>query len=39
MPRSSASRFRAMMIEQVRSGRHVADVATGIEVPEATVFR
>jgi putative transposase len=39
MPRSYASQFRAMVIEQVRSGRRVADVAASVEVPEATVFR
>jgi putative transposase len=39
MPRSYASQFRAMVIEQVRNGRRVADVAASVEVPEATVFR
>jgi hypothetical protein len=28
-----------MVIQQVRSGRRVADVAARVEVPEATVFR
>jgi putative transposase len=28
-----------MVIEQVRNGRRVADVAASVEVPEATVFR
>ncbi len=39
MPRSYASQFRRMVIEQVRSGHRVADVARSVEVPEATVFR
>jgi transposase len=39
MPRSYASQFRAMVIEQVRNGRRVADVGASVEVPEATVFR
>jgi transposase len=28
-----------MVIQQVRSGRRVADVAASVELPEATVFR
>ena len=39
MPRSYASQFRAMVVEQVRNGRRVAEVARSAEVPEATVFR
>ena len=39
MPRSYASQFRRMVIEQVRSGRRVVEVARGVEVPEGTVFR
>jgi len=39
MPRSYASQFRAMVIEQVRNGRRVAEVAASVEVPEDTVFR
>ena len=39
MPRSYASQFRAMVVEQVRNGRRVAEVARSVEVPEATVFR
>ena len=39
MPNSYAPQFRAMVIEQVRNGRRVADVAARVEVPEATVFR
>ena len=39
MPRSYASQFRAMVIEQVRSGRRVAEVAASVGVPESTVFR
>jgi hypothetical protein len=33
MPRSYASQFRVMGIEQVRNGRRVADVAASVEVP------
>jgi transposase len=39
VPHSYAPQFRAMVIEQVRNGRRVADVAASVEVPEATVFR
>ena len=39
MPRSYASQFRAMVVEQVRNGRRVAEVARSVEVPEGTVFR
>jgi putative transposase len=39
MPRSYAPQFRAMVVEQVRGGRRVAEVAASVEVPEATVFR
>jgi len=39
MPRSYAPQFRAMVIEQVRNGRRVADVAASVELPQATVFR
>lgn len=39
MPRSYATHFRAMVIEQVRSGRKVAEVAATLELPESTVFR
>ncbi|HEX2282072.1 MAG TPA: IS3 family transposase, partial [Thermomicrobiales bacterium] len=39
MPRSYAAQFRAMVIEQVRSGRRVAEVAATLELPESTVFR
>ena len=39
MPRSYATQFRAMVIEQVRSGRKVAEVAATLELPESTVFR
>jgi hypothetical protein len=39
MPRWYASQFRAMVIEQVRNGRRVADVAASVEVPEVMVFR
>jgi transposase len=39
MPRSYAPQFRAMVIEQVRNGRRVADVAASVDLPQATVFR
>ncbi len=39
MPRSYAPQFRAMVIEQVRSGRTVTEVAATLEIPESTVFR
>ena len=39
MPRSYAPQFRAMVVDQVRSGRRVAEVAAALEVPEGTVFR
>jgi hypothetical protein len=37
MPRSCASQFRAMVVERIRNGGRVADVAGGVEVSEATV--
>lgn len=39
MPRFYAAQFRAMVIEQVRAGRRVAEVAATLEYPESTVFR
>ena len=39
MPRSYAPQFRAMVVEQVRSGRPVAEVAADLELSEGTVFR
>ena len=39
MPRAYASQFRAMVVEQVRAGRRVADVAESVGVPPSTVFR
>jgi putative transposase len=39
MPHAYASQFRAMVVEQVRSGRSVAAVAAAVEVPESMVFR
>ena len=39
MPRSYASQFRAMVVEQVRSGRRVAEVAATVDVPEGTLYR
>jgi len=38
MPRSYASQFRAMVVEQVRSGRRVAEVAATVDVPEGTLY-
>ncbi len=39
MPHSYAPQFRAMVVDQVRSGRRVAEVAVAVEVAEATVYR
>ena len=39
MPRSYAPQFRAMVVEQVRNGRQVAEVARSVEVPAGTAFR
>ena len=39
MPRAYASQFRSMVVEQVRSGRRVVEVAASVGVPEATVYR
>jgi transposase-like protein len=39
MPYSYAPQFRAMLIEQVRSGRRVAEVAASVGVPEGTAYR
>lgn len=39
MPRSYASQFRAMVVNQVRGGRSVAEVAASLELAESTVFR
>jgi transposase len=39
MPNGYASQFRAMVVEQVRAGRRVVDVAASVEVPPSTVFR
>ena len=39
MPDSYAPQFRAMVVEQVRSGQKVADVAASLELPEGTVYR
>jgi transposase-like protein len=38
MPRSYAPQFRAMVIEQVRAGRRVAEVAAELELCQGTVF-
>ena len=39
MPRSYAPQFRSMVVDQVRSGRRVAEVAAAPGLPEGTVFR
>lgn len=39
MPHSYAPQFRAMVVEQVRSGRKAAEVAASLEIPESTAFR
>lgn len=39
MPRSYASPYRAMVIDQVRGGRRVVAVAEAAGVPVNTVFR
>ena len=39
MPHAYASQFRAMVVEQARSGRSVAEVADAVDVPASTVFR
>jgi putative transposase len=39
MPRSYAAQFRAMVVDQVRAGRSVAEVAVSLGVPPGTVFR
>ena len=39
MPRSYAPQFRAMVVDQVRSGRRVAEVSAALGLPEGTVFR
>jgi hypothetical protein len=39
MPRSYAAQFRATAVDQVRNGKHVAEVVASVELCEATVFR
>ena len=39
MPRSYAPQFRALVVEQVRSGRSVAEVAAALDLRQGTVFR
>lgn len=39
MPHGYAAQFRSMVVEQVRSGKHVAEVAAAVGVAEATVYR
>ena len=39
MPRSYAAQFRAMVIQQVRSGRRASEVAASLDVSKASVYR
>ena len=39
MPHAYASQFRAMVVEQVRSGVSVAEVAGSVGLPQSTAFR
>jgi len=39
MPRAYAAQFRSMVVEQVLSGRRVAEGAESVCVPEATAYR
>jgi hypothetical protein len=39
MPYTYASQFRSMAIEQVPSGKRVAEFAAALEITQATVFR
>lgn len=39
MPHSYAPQFRAMVVDQVRAGSRVAEVAAAVDVGEATVYR
>jgi transposase len=39
MPYSYAPLFRAMVVDQVRSGLRVAEVAASVDVAESTVYR
>src|SRR3954454_22701418 len=39
MPHSYSPQFRAMVIDQVRSGRRVGEVAASVGVPEGTAYR
>ncbi len=39
MPRSYAPQLRAMVVDQVRSGRRVAEVSAALGLAEGTVFR
>jgi putative transposase len=39
MPHSYAPQFRAKIVDQVRAGRRVAEVAASVDIPQATVFR
>ncbi len=39
MPHSYAPQFRAMVVEQVRAGRSVTEVAADLELAQGTVYR
>ena len=39
MAHSYAPQFRAIVVDQVRFGRRVSDVAAAVEVAEATIYR
>jgi transposase-like protein len=39
MPHSYAPQFRAMVVDQVRSGLRVAEMAASVDVAEAMVYR
>ncbi len=39
MPHSYAPQFRAMVVDQVRAGRPVAEVAAAVALGESTVYR
>jgi transposase-like protein len=39
LPKSYAPQFRATIVEQMRSGRLIAEVATELEISQATIFR
>ncbi len=39
MPDSYAPQFRTMVVEQVRSGRKVVEIAATLEISQGTVYR